>query len=506
LAFPRFAPILLCAGLLAAQTQSAQPDRGRVEGTVLNTATSQPVVKAWVTLRAQSGAYAATSSVTDAQGHFVFMNLSGGAYWIEAQRDNFLKDSGAPLTLAPGEVRKDLLLRITPYGAIAGHVRTEEGDPISNLRVTAMVYEYRTGGRQLVSRSSTTTNDLGEYRLFGLIAGKYFLRTEQRTTPGAGDIYPATYYPGATDASGAAPLELGAGQELRDKDLVLYRTHAWTIRGKVAIPPGASRIVVSLNENGMTSAGVDETTGAFELRGVAPGAYILTAYGGAGEKTYIARQPIQVTARDIDDIELRLTPYVDLKGVLRIEGRTSIEPSQLSIGMQGITASVKENGTFTFRDVPPDIYRPTVGGAEDLFVKGIRCGPADVTESGVDLTGGAACDLAITVSANGGQIQGSVEDDQGQPVKAVTVTLVAQGTRRTDLFKQTTSDAGGHFKLVGVAPGSYRLYAWEAVDFNAVRYDPDFVKPYESLGQSLQIVEAARENVSLRQIGKSAGR
>ena len=268
--FPRFAPILLCAGLLAAQTESAQP-RGRVEGTVLNTATSQPVAGAWVTLHARSGDFAATSSVTDAQGHFVFTDITGGAYWIEAQRDNFLNDSGAPLTLAPGEVKKDLVLRITPYGAIAGHVRTEEGDPMSNLRVIAMVYEYRTGGRQLVSRNSTTTNDLGEYRLFGLIAGKYFLRTDQRNTPGGGDIYPAAYYPGATDASGAAPLELGAGQELRDKDLVLYRTHAWTIRGKVAMPPGASRIMVSLNENGMTSTGVDETDRRVRIARRGPG-------------------------------------------------------------------------------------------------------------------------------------------------------------------------------------------------------------------------------------------
>ena len=61
-------------------------------------------------------------------------------------------------------------------------------------------------------------------------------------------------------------------------------------------------------------------------------------------------------------------------------------------------------------------------------------------------------------------------------------------------------------KFVGIAPGSFRLYAWEAVDFNAVRYDPDFVKPYEDLGRSLEIVEAARENVSLQQIGKSTAR
>ena len=503
--FPRFAPVLLCAGLLLAQTESPQP-RCRVEGTVLNTATSQPVAGTWVTLRARSGVFAAVSSLTDAQGRFAFTDISGGAYWIEAHRDNFLNDSGAPLTLAPGEEKRDLVLRMTPYGVIAGHVRTEEGDPISNLRVDAMVYEHRAGGRQLVSRSSTTTNDLGEYRLFGLIAGKYFLRTEQRNTPGAGEIYPAAYYPGVTDVSGAAPLELGAGQEFRDKDLVLYRTRTWKIRGKVAMPPGASRIVVSLNENGMTSTVVDEPTGAFELRGVAPGAYILTAYGGAGEKTYIARQPIQVTTADIDGIALHLVPYLDLKGVLRIEGPTSIKPSQLRVGWQGSTSEVREDGTFTFRDLRPDLDRLTVSGAEDLFIKSIRCGPADVTESGVDLTGGAGCDLAIALSANGGQIEGSVEDDQGRPAKAATITLVAQNTRRTDLFKQTTSDAVGHFEFAGIAPGSYRLYAWEAVDFNAVRYDPDFVKPYEASSRGLAIGEGARENVSLKQIAKSAAR
>jgi hypothetical protein len=105
-----------------------------VEGAVLNSATLQPVARAWVTLRRQSGAFAATGALTDAQGHFVFTDLPVGEYRIEAHRDNFLNDSGTPLALAPGEEKKNLVLRITPYGAIAGHVRAEEGDPVSNLQ------------------------------------------------------------------------------------------------------------------------------------------------------------------------------------------------------------------------------------------------------------------------------------------------------------------------------------------------------------------------------------
>jgi len=138
-------------------------------------------------------------------------------------------------------------------------------------------------------------------------------------------------------------------------------------------------------------------------------------------------------------------------------------------------------------------------------VKSMRCGNTDVIESGVDLTGGG-CELVVTLSANSGQIEGNVVDEDEQPAKAASVTLLPQGTKRTDLARFATTDASGHFKIVGVAPGSYRLYAWEHVDdLNAVWYDPDFVKPFETLGRSLQIAEGGRETVSLKRIAKPAG-
>jgi hypothetical protein len=167
---------------------------------------------------------------------------------------------------------------------------------------------------------------------------------------------------------------------------------------------------------------------------------------------------------------------------------------------------VKDDGTFAFHDVAPDTYRLMVStpGA-GVFVKSMRCGNTDVAESDLDLTGGGGCDLVVTLSANGAQIEGRVEGENGQPAPSTTVTLVAESTRRDDLFKMTMTDASGHFKITGVAPGSYRLYAWEEVDQNAVRYDPDFVRPFESLAKSLQIAEGARESVSLKRIAKSSG-
>jgi hypothetical protein len=84
------------------------------------------------------------------------------------------------------------------------------------------------------------------------------------------------------------------------------------------------------------------------------------------------------------------------------------------------------------------------------------------------------------------------------------VTLAAVGTRRNDLFNAGT-DASGHFKISGIAPGSYRLYAWEqGTDLNAVRWDPDYVKPFEGSGQSVQVSEGGKENVSLKLIAVPA--
>jgi hypothetical protein len=507
----RLTAVLFCVGLLAAQTQPGGQEKGRLEGSVVNAATSQPVARAWVSLNAAKGATVPAGLFTDEAGHFVFAGLAAGEYWIEAQRDSFMRDRGTGLTLASGEEKKDVVLRLTPYGAIAGRVRTEEGDPIPGLRVSVMAYDYRPGGRQLVSRGNAVTNDLGEYRVFELLAGRYAVRTERKGVYSPDEIYQATYFPGTTDPSGAAMLELGAGQELSGSDFTLRRTHTATVRGQVLLPAGASGGHVNAEVNpGRTIAAQDilNARNTFTLRGLPPGSYIIAAAVSVGEKDYRAQRIIQVTTADIEGLELRPAPPVDLNGTFRIEGSAKVKLSQAGISFPGSgrPSVIKDDGTFEIRGLDRMVHRPTVSAPKGLFVKSLRCGNADVTESGVDLTEGGACDLVVILSSNGGRIGGTVEGENGQPANDAAVTLVPQATGRTNLFRSVWSDATGHFELTDVAPGSYRLYAWETVNVNAVMYDPDFVKPFEGQGRSLQIGEGARENVSLKQIGKAAVR
>jgi hypothetical protein len=454
---------------------------------------------------------APTTASSNSEGKFVFANVAAGAYQITASRDNFQYSPPRniePLTLNAGDQKSGVAVQLTPLGAVSGHVQNEEGDALPNVQVAVMVYQYMPGGRQLANRNVVTSNDLGDYRIFGLTAGKYFLRAAAamgRATTSADETYVPLYYPGISDPSGAAAVELAAGQDMRGVDFILRRAHGVSVRGHVAKPAGAPTVSVGLSASAMggISNNTNDPEGKFELRGVPPGAYTLTARTNVASKMYVANRILQVGGGDIEGIELVLAPPVDLSGVVRIEGDTAVKLSQLQVLLQAPRQTsqgrVNDDGTFEIRNLEPEVYRANAAGA-GLFIKSVRCGTTDVTESGIDLTGGAGCDLAITLSANGGQIEGQVQDEYGNQAPGARVTLVAQGTRREDLFKQAGTDGNGHFRMTAVAPGSYRLYAWDDVDVNAVRYDPDYIKPFESRGQSVQISEGDNQTVTLKRI------
>jgi hypothetical protein len=49
----------------------------------------------------------------------------------------------------------------------------------------------------------------------------------------------------------------------------------------------------------------------------------------------------------------------------------------------------------------------------------------------------------------------------------------------------------GRYQLNGVAPGDYKLFAWERVEEGAWQ-DPQFLKLFEALGSAVRISEGSR--------------
>jgi hypothetical protein len=107
-------------------------------------------------------------------------------------------------------------------------------------------------------------------------------------------------------------------------------------------------------------------------------------------------------------------------------------------------------------------------------------------------------DLQIVLSANGGGIEGSVENGAG--AKVILVPSDPQAPRA--LAKMVLAGPDGRFAFPVVAPGRYKVFAWEEVDPGAAMYDAEFRKPFESKGQAVEVSEKQKATAQLQLIPK----
>ena len=394
-----------------------------------------------------------------------------------------------------------------------------------------MIYRYAQGRKQLMPVGGAATNDLGEYRIFGLAPGRYLLRTSYRSgmfeyavdrsaAQQPDEDYVPTYYPGSTDPASAQVVEITPGAQLRGIDIRLSKIHTLRIRGHVTNATGGASghisVSLMLRGNFFFSGGrpsVVDSKGNFEIRGVAPGSYNLMAHLQDGDANVSVSQPLDIGNNNVENVNITLSPPTKLTGHVRVEGSASLDPSAVRLlfqrrdtGVIGFgptpAARVQPDGSFTADNASPGHYTVALFGQPGgYFVKLIRAGDEDVLDGDLDLTSGPLV-LEIVLSPNAGQLAGSVQNSKQDPAPGATVVLIPQEKQRRDqqqYYKTTTTDQYGHFTLKDIAPGEYKVFAWEDVEIGAYM-DPDFIQPVENRGESVAIRESSRENVQLRVI------
>jgi len=534
---PAVAFLLLFAGLAL-----GADDHCSVTGRVVSAATGEPVRKVQVILRPADPRTARSvplGAVTDASGGFSLPDLEPGQYRLFAERAGFVSGeygarrpsrSGTPITLLPGQDLTGVEVRLTPQGVITGRVQDEDGDAVANAMVQVLRYTYAQGKRQLTPGMSAATNDLGEYRLYGISPGRYYVAATARGALWSGlyrspasaqeEIYAPTFYPSTADAASAVPLDVAAGAQLQGIDLTLARVRTVTISGKVvnaaggAAPSNPMVFLVpqqSAFQPGRYSTSVQDPQGRFVLRGVPPGRYVAAVESWSGGQRFMARQPLEVGNADVEGVTLTILPGVNVAGRLRIDGPGHIDLTKVrvflhpeSVGLLNMgtpSAQVQEDGSFLLSNVGPDEYSVGVAGApDDCYLKSVKANQQEIVDGAVDLSTGAGVNLQVTLSSAGGGIDGVVLSGTQQAAGA-RVVLVPEKSRRarTDLYKTATTDQRGNFVLRGIAPGDYQLYAWEDVDEGAW-YDPDFLARFDHQAQSVAIEETSREGLQLQVI------
>jgi len=96
--------------------------------------------------------------------------------------------------------------------------------------------------------------------------------------------------------------------------------------------------------------------------------------------------------------------------------------------------------------------------------------------------------LEVDVRTNGGSVDVTVTGSDQKPAAGKTVVLVPAASRRQNpsLYKVASTDAQGRMSFGNLAPGQYKLFAWESVETDAW-VNPDFMANYEQYGLGLSV-------------------
>ena len=162
---------------------------GSIEGTVVKFGAGEPIAAADVSLQMLPGPGAILSPPsiiqTTTDGKFSFRNLAPGNYRLVALRaEGFVvaehgqrtpNGRGRPVPVAEGQQVAGITLAMMPTGSISGRIVDRDGEPLGRAQVQALQATYREGRKILKIVQSVQTNNVGEYRLFWLPPGSYYI-------------------------------------------------------------------------------------------------------------------------------------------------------------------------------------------------------------------------------------------------------------------------------------------------------------------------------------------
>lgn len=544
-----FSPYAQPQDRAAPAPSAAEADRkepAALEGRVLNALTGEPIRKANLVLSqfaansVGTGPPQSTAAVSDMEGKFRFETLEPGRYMLSADKTGFVRQQygartgqlgpGTTLTLGSGEKLKNLEFKLTPQAVISGKVLDEDGEPLPGVMIQALrhtAYSSRPMGAM-----GMAANDVGEFRIANLAPGKYIVRAEYRrnmfgappqargTDAEGVEDYVPTFYPGVTESNAAVPIAVTAGQEVSGIAVRLQKARVYRIRGKIlgTAVDRYSRVQVTLQPQwrsgammsfGGAGGGNVNPDGTFELASVQPGSYnLIVMRFETGRAQTMGRLPVTVSNRNVDGLVIQAGVPIEVAGKVTAEGdeKATIAGNVMLQPVEGMgfgisPARVQPDGTFKMEGVSRDKYLVSIIGLpEGMYVKRVKAGGSDVLENGLDLSQAeSAPPLEIVISSKGATIEGIVRRED-KPWQGASITLLPEPFRPDRarwIQRAAGSDQNGRFTLKGIAPGEYRIYAWE--EFVPVfDLEPEQLKTYEAYAVKVKVNEEARERVELK--------
>ena len=538
---------------------------GRIRGRVVAAETGSPLRRAQVRISGNQPGLQATAN-TDQDGRYEFLNLPASSYMISVTRNGYVTlqfgqlrpfEPGRPLTLAESQVAEKIDFALPRGGVIAGRIVDDLGEPVPGLRVQAQRYVYQPGGaRRLVPVGGGPfgpggTDDLGQFRVYGLMPGSYVLSASPQpigsvvmmagpATSIAGsnvadDGFTTTYFPGTANPDDAQTVTVSLGQEANASfALVSARMSrvSGIVRNSQGNPVGRSSLMlVTRSGNGASAmGGMTQPDGSFSISNVPPGEHTIEVrpinLGGVTAKIEpgadeFASVPITASGQDITGLIITTGLGATISGRMVFDG--SVKPPQLdtqsfrifpsaadpssptAMGAPPDSGVVDETGHFQIRGANGRILFRTVGllgpALPGWYLKSITLNGVDITDipyeakPSTNITG-----LEVTMTDRQSSVSGVVKNARGDSVSDFVVVVfpstVREGTIATRFTRTVRPDQQGRYEMKGLPPGDYVAVAVESLEQGG-EWDPAFQQQMKPRGKTFRLTEGQLTTLDL---------
>lgn len=543
--------LLLFAAMLAALNAQAQSERkqltetaGSISGRVTLGGKPAPDVK----VIAFKGEYLSsdqpvTTAKTDQFGHFQLNKLPSGHYYILPLAPAYIASEqveperpGKPVPLADGETIEGLDFALVRGGVITGRITDEDGQPLTGETVTLFRLDSKGQKQPLYFFQLdnlfefSASDDQGIYRIFGLPPGRYLVSVGERAENGGSRVgtsryHSLTFYPGVTDESKADIVGLNAGAVATGIDIVLgHKVKAYSASGRVIdaktgkpVPNAQFGYGIMHEGGGSFSSGLSaDAKGNFQLDGLLPGSFYVTAMPEVASGLYSNVASFQIKDQNITGLEIKISLGSSISGVLAVEGTNDPEViarlSRLKLWasisspdiIRGESASrigaTSSDGGFHIAGLHPGkasifivgnpdskgffLSRVERGGVE--YANGIEVGPSEHVNG-----------VRVILGYASGRIRGQVKVQGGKLPADSKIHISVRRVDGPDIpsNRNIEVDPNGRFLVEALITGEYEISAYV---FSArMREDRDYNLRAKLVVKTVSVTNGAESEVML---------
>ena len=509
-----------------------------IRGRVTAADSGRPLRRAVVRVAAPGVREARTVS-TDQNGRWELKDLPAGSYTVSASRTGYVASGyrqarltapPRPVTVTDRETRERIDIALAPGGVIVGRIVDEFGEPVSDSMVSAQRLEFSGGVRRPVTAGPpSVSNDIGEFRIYGLSPGNYFLSAAPRMgsnpfdTPADRIGYGQTWYPAATDLGAAQRITVRAGDTVSGVVVTLSPARTARVTGTVLgadgrpARGGAVILTGSASPAFLGTNGVIRPDGTFTLNTVAPGAYTLrAAVGGPGGSPGFSTAEIVVNGTDIDGLILQ--PQVPATVAGRLVGAPDtlarIDPARVRLmaapfGPQSLAAPPQPpqplgaDLTFSFA-VTPGLVTIRPLALPGLIIRAVRLDGREVTRGFEVAPGAALTELEVEVTASTAKLVVSATDARGEAAPDHDLIVFPQDETKWGVPMPGHSSTGrtgeqGTFETPALLPGAYYVALADDIQLElGDSNDPEVLGTLRARAQRITVGDGETATVQLR--------